>query len=210
MNERRRPGRPRKTDTDTSEAIADAARLRFANRGFDATSLREIAADANIDVALIAYRFGGKTGLWKSIVSQAAKELQDALDAALAETQGASPKQRLHHAMKTFLGYLLSRPEVPRLLLRDITIDSERSQWLLDELSLPLHRYFVELAQAAAANCERKVEHLQFRVASFIYSASSTVARRERLTKLADGIADDSSFEAALEATLIEEALRCD
>ena len=210
MTKRRGPGRPVKADTDTSAVIAAAARLRFANQGYEATSLREIAADADIDVALIAYRFGGKAGLWKSIVSQAARELHHALDAALAQTQGSPHEKRLRHAMTAFLGYVLAHPEVPRLLLRDTTIDSGRSQWLLDELSLPLHRYFFALAQAAAADCGREVEHLQFRVASFIYSVSSTVARRDRLAKLVDNIADDSSFEAALEATLIEGALRFD
>ncbi|WP_137681329.1 TetR family transcriptional regulator [Aurantiacibacter suaedae] len=188
-------------------AIAEAARLRFAAKGYEATSLREIAGDADIDVALIAYHFGGKAGLWRSIVSQSAKELHEALDAALTAKPAASGRERLRNAMKIFLDYLLAHPDLPRLLLRDTTIDSDRSGWLLDELSLPLHRYFFELARSAAAESENEVSHLQFRVANFIYAASSAVARRERLTKLVDNVADDRAFEAALEATLIEGAL---
>ena len=210
MTKRRGPGRPRKSDTDTSAAIADAAQRRFATRGYEATSLREIASDANIDVALIAYRFGGKAGLWKSIVSQSAKDLQAALHQAMTDTQAKSPRERLRHAMRAFIDYQLAHPDMPRLLLRDITIDSDRNDWLLDELSLPLHRYFFDLAQAAAAECERDVHHLQFRVANFIYAAASTVARRERLAKLVDDVADDRAFEAALEDTLIDGALRCE
>ena len=210
MTKRRGPGRPRNSDTDTSSAIADAARLRFATKGYEATSLREIAKDANIDVALIAYRFGGKAGLWKSIVSQSAKDLREALEAALAATEAKPARERLRHAMKAFIDYQLAYPDIPRLLLRDITIDSDRNDWILDELSLPLHRYFFDLAQAAAGECGGDVSHLQFRVANFIYSAASTVARRERLAKLVDNVADDRAFEAAIEATLIDGALRCD
>ncbi|WP_422057982.1 TetR/AcrR family transcriptional regulator [Sphingomonas sp.] len=208
MSERRGRGRPKETETDTSALIARSALLHFAAQGYDATSLREIAGAAGVDVALVAYRFGGKEGLWKAIVSQAARDLHTALQAAEADR---APVERLRHAMRSFIAYLLDRPEVPRLLLRDITIDSERSQWLLDELSSPLHSHFYDLAVAAAGNCVGKApDHLQFRVANFIYGAASAVARRERLTRLVDGIGDDATFAAALEATLVEGALRCE
>jgi len=48
---------------------------------------------------------------------------------------------------------------------------------------------------------------MQFRVANFIYSAASTVARRDRLGRLVDGIGDDAEFAAALEDTLVTGAL---
>lgn len=169
--------------------------------------MREVAAAADVDVALIAYRFGGKIGLWKSIVSQAANDLRQALEEALADAAESSDSERLRHSMKIFLDYLLARPDVPRLLLRDVTLDTDRSQWLLDELSLPLHRHFFELAQAAASTGAIRTAHLQFRVANFIYSAASTVARRDRLSSLVDGIGGDRDFEAAIEDVLIEGTL---
>ena len=207
MTERRGRGRPKDTDTDTSAAISRAALQRFAAQGFEATSLREIAGDAGVDVALISYRFGGKLGLWKDIVSQAGADLREALEEALGQGETASARHRLDHSARTFLAYLLERPEVPRLLLRDITIDSDRSQWLLETLSLPLHRHFIDLAQTAAKERGGTPAHLEFRVANFIYSASSTVARRERLGKLVGGMEDDAQFAAALEEVLIEGAL---
>ena len=207
MTERRGRGRPTETETDTSSAISSAALQRFAAQGFEATSLREIASDAGVDVALISYRFGGKHGLWKEIVSQAGSDLREELENALGEAPADDAQQRLDHSARAFLDYLLDRPEVPRLLLRDITVDSERSQWLLDTLSLPLHRHFIELAQAAADECKEEATYLQFKVANFIYSAASTVARRERLGKLVDGVGDDATFAAALEDTLVRGAL---
>ncbi|MDB2694763.1 TetR family transcriptional regulator [Erythrobacter sp.] len=207
MTERRGRGRPKDTDTDTSAAISRAALQRFAAQGFEATSLREIAGDAGVDVALISYRFGGKLGLWKGIVSQAGADLREALEEALGQGEAASARHRLDHSARTFLAYLLERPEVPRLLLRDITIDSDRSQWLLETLSLPLHCHFIDLAQAAAKERGDAPAHLEFRVANFIYSAASTVARRERLGKLVGGMDDDAQFAAALEVVLVEGAL---
>lgn len=207
MTERRGRGRPRPAQTDTSAAIATAALERFAARGYEGVSLREIAEAAKVDVALIGYRFGGKIGLWRAIVAQAAQDLHAALDTALAETAGRPPIARLDHAMRAFIAHLLARPEVPRLLLRDITIDGERSQWLLAELSQPLHRYFYDLARAAAQVCPSPPSQLEFAVANFIYGAASAVARRERLTVLVDSIASDGEFRAALEATLVDAVL---
>ena len=207
MAERRGRGRPKDTDTDTSATISRAALQRFAAQGFEATSLREIAGDAGVDVALISYRFGGKQGLWKDIISQAGADLREALEQARGNSEEASAQQRLDHSARAFLAYLLDRPEVPRLLLRDITIDSDRSQWLLETLSLPLHRHFIDLAQAAAKERGDAPAHLEFRVANFIYSAASTVARRERLGKLVGGMDDDAQFAAALEVVLVEGAL---
>jgi len=55
----RRPGTP-----DTRDAILAIARRRFATRGYDATSLRGIAAEAKVDPALVIHYFGTKEGLF--------------------------------------------------------------------------------------------------------------------------------------------------
>jgi AcrR family transcriptional regulator len=60
----RRAGTP-----DTRAAIRDAARARFLRQGYRSVTLREIASDAGVDVALIAYYFGSKQGLFGDAMS---------------------------------------------------------------------------------------------------------------------------------------------
>ncbi|MBG6064126.1 TetR/AcrR family transcriptional regulator [Micromonospora ureilytica] len=55
----RRPGKP-----GTREAILDAARSAFAERGFDAASIRGIAGTAEVDPALVHHYFGSKDQLF--------------------------------------------------------------------------------------------------------------------------------------------------
>jgi AcrR family transcriptional regulator len=56
---------PRKRDADaTRGAILEAAKAQFARLGFDRTVMRDIAAEAGVDVALIKRYFGGKEGLF--------------------------------------------------------------------------------------------------------------------------------------------------
>ncbi len=60
----RRPGSP-----DTRERIRDAARGMFLEQGYQAVSLRAIAAAAGVDVALVSYYFGSKQGLFAAAVA---------------------------------------------------------------------------------------------------------------------------------------------
>jgi AcrR family transcriptional regulator len=55
----RRPGSP-----GTRDAILDVARRAFGSRGYDATSLRAIATEAEVDPALVLHYFGSKEGLF--------------------------------------------------------------------------------------------------------------------------------------------------
>ncbi|MFD4431862.1 TetR family transcriptional regulator, partial [Nocardia sp. NPDC058497] len=59
----RRPG-----NSDTRAAILDAARIRFADTGFDKTSIRAIAGDADVDPALVHHYFGTKQQLFAAVV----------------------------------------------------------------------------------------------------------------------------------------------
>lgn len=209
MTRRTGTDRPGDDARDGSVALQRAAMQQFAARGYEATRLRQIAGAAGVDVALIAYHFGGKLGLWKAVVASAAADLHAELDHAIAQKDEGGAAARLRRTMSAYIGHLLGHPEVPRLILRDTTIDNDRSEWLLRELSAPLHQRFHDLAQAAFAHGAARKPHLQFRVANFIYSAASHVARRERLTRLVDDIPDEQAFASALETLLIDEALRC-
>ena len=55
----RRPG-----DADTRQQILDAARVLFAEQGYDATSLRAVARAAAVDPALVHHYFDGKPGVF--------------------------------------------------------------------------------------------------------------------------------------------------
>jgi len=58
---------PRKRDADaTRAAILAAAKVHFAKSGYDGAFLRDIAADAGADAALINRYFGGKEGLFQA------------------------------------------------------------------------------------------------------------------------------------------------
>lgn len=59
------------------EQLLDAAAPLFADRGFDGTSTREIAKRAKCNVAMIAYHFGNKEGLYRALLSRYVRRVHD-------------------------------------------------------------------------------------------------------------------------------------
>jgi AcrR family transcriptional regulator len=57
----RRPG-----PSTTRAALLEAARRRFGEAGYDATSIRAVASDAGVDPAVALHYFGSKEGLFRA------------------------------------------------------------------------------------------------------------------------------------------------
>ncbi|HST43412.1 MAG TPA: TetR family transcriptional regulator [Conexibacter sp.] len=79
MNKGRRRGSP-----DTRDAVLKAARTQFAERGYGGTTLRGVAAEAGVDVALVSYFFGRKAQLFAAALALPVSPA-DAIDAVIAE-----------------------------------------------------------------------------------------------------------------------------
>jgi AcrR family transcriptional regulator len=116
---RRRPGR-RAGDSGTREAILAAARARFGDLGYDRATIRDTAADAGVDAALVHHFFGKKERLFAAAMRLPVVP-GDLIAQALAaggQDQGRSPGERLLHTIvtawdvaemrATFLGLLRS------------------------------------------------------------------------------------------------------
>ena len=90
----RRPGNP-----DTKEAILSAARTLFASNGFNATSMRQIAAAARVDPALIHHYFKSKDQLFLATI-----QVSVDLPAKMAQVLAGDPDQFGRNLLNTFLG----------------------------------------------------------------------------------------------------------
>jgi AcrR family transcriptional regulator len=63
--------RRRRDATATRSAIFEAATRRFAYQGYEHAGVREIAADAGVDAAMVSRYFGSKEGLFTEVVERA-------------------------------------------------------------------------------------------------------------------------------------------
>ncbi|MBP2453430.1 TetR/AcrR family transcriptional regulator [Mycolicibacterium lutetiense] len=87
MSETGRSGRWR-TGQQNKQRIIDAAREHFMRDGYERATVRRIAADASVDVAMVYYHFGNKEGLFNASVLDTPQHPLHQLALLLAEDPG--------------------------------------------------------------------------------------------------------------------------
>ncbi|PRY36200.1 TetR family transcriptional regulator [Umezawaea tangerina] len=93
---------PRRRDSAaTRAALLDAATALFAERGFDHTTVRDIAARAGVNQALLFRYFGSKDALYASVMAGQGRELLDdsagrLLEGVLRRLLETGPRQANH------------------------------------------------------------------------------------------------------------------
>src|SRR5690625_4376458 len=111
------PRRPRMTGQQRREQLLTIGRTLFAEKGFDGTSVEEIAARAEVSKPVVYEHFGGKEGLYAVIVDREVETLLTALTTAL--TTGRHPRITVEGAALALLDYIDENTDGFRILVRD-------------------------------------------------------------------------------------------
>ena len=111
------PRRPRMTGQQRREQLLTIGRTLFAEKGFDGTSVEEIAARAEVSKPVVYEHFGGKEGLYAVIVDREVETLLTALTTAL--TTGRHPRITVEGAALALLDYSDENTDGFRILVRD-------------------------------------------------------------------------------------------
>ncbi len=85
-----RTSRVRMTGTERREQLLDVGRSLFAERGFEATSIEELAARAGVSKPVVYEHFGGKEGLYAVVVDREMQSLTQRISSALT---GGHPRE---------------------------------------------------------------------------------------------------------------------
>lgn len=117
---RRAPGRPATGAVDHREALLGAACILFSTQGVAATSLRQIAALAQVTPALAHYYFADKPGLLAAVVEQRIAPLVAGLAHTVQAVDPAAPLQALVHFVQQYTVLAADHPWLPQLLLREV------------------------------------------------------------------------------------------
>ena len=113
----KRDGRLRMTGKERREQLLDIGRSLFAEKGFDATSVEEIASRAGVSKPVVYEHFGGKEGLYAVVVDREMRTLLEAITGAL--TSSGHPRELLERAAFALLDYVESSTDGFRILVRD-------------------------------------------------------------------------------------------
>jgi len=103
------------------EQLISVARRAFAERGFDGTSVEEIAARAKVSKPVVYEHFGGKEGLYAVVVDREVRALLDRVTKALT---GGHPRVLVEQAALALLDYIEGDTDGFRVLVRDSPVAS--------------------------------------------------------------------------------------
>ena len=117
----KRSGRGRMTAAERREQLVDISRRIFAERGFDGTSIEEIAARAGVSKPVVYEHFGGKEGLYAVVVDREVRRLLGMMQDSL---KAEHPRVLLEQAAFALLDYIEDAPDGFRILVRDSPIGS--------------------------------------------------------------------------------------
>ncbi len=104
------------------EAILDAAARLFALRGYHATSMRDIAAAAEMLPGSVYYHFASKEALLLAVYAEGVARIAAKVDAAVARKR--TPRARLEAACGAHLEMLLDRSDYAQVVVRVLPQDA--------------------------------------------------------------------------------------
>jgi AcrR family transcriptional regulator len=111
-------GRPRvrMTGRERREQLLNVGRALFAEKGYEGTSIEEIAARAGVSKPVVYEHFGGKEGLYAVVVD---REMSDLLDRLTVALSAGHPRVLVERAALALLTYIEEETDGFRILSRD-------------------------------------------------------------------------------------------
>lgn len=118
-------GRRRLSAAERRELILAAAVRLFAERGYHATSMDEIAARAGISKAVVYDHFASKGELYTVLLDTIRADIDALIDEAI---EPLPVDERVHAAIEVFFGFVEAYPDACRLLFLEVQGTGEAAE----------------------------------------------------------------------------------
>lgn len=109
----------------TEEKIKDAARMIFTKKGYLATTIRDIATEANINVASINYYFRSKENLFAFIMEETIQKLFNKVEPVLND-ESTSLNEKIEVCVGYYIDQVLENPDFPVFMVTEVMSGSTK------------------------------------------------------------------------------------
>jgi AcrR family transcriptional regulator len=114
ISDERSPMSERTPHGERRDQLLIVARKIFAERGFQATTMDDIAKEAGFTKPILYQYFESKTELYREIVNQTAETLLNSLRSAVAEVE--SPRAKIEVAFRVYFEMVVEETDAFRIL----------------------------------------------------------------------------------------------
>jgi AcrR family transcriptional regulator len=130
------------TGKQRREQLLDIGRSLFAEKGYDGTSVEEIAAKAGVSKPVVYEHFGGKEGLYAVVVD---REMSRLLEMVTGTLIPGHPRLMAEQAATAFLTYIETSTDGFRILVRDSPVASSTGTFasLISDIAVQVEHILV-------------------------------------------------------------------
>jgi AcrR family transcriptional regulator len=137
------------TMTDKKEHIINNAIELFARNGFEGTSIRDLAAAADVNVAMVNYYFGTKEKLFESLVEMKSAATKGILT-EIANDSTLSGIEKINSIIEVYVTKLFSGRQFHRVIHQELMLGNrETLQTIIVNLLFPNSLTIKEIIKAA-------------------------------------------------------------
>jgi AcrR family transcriptional regulator len=175
-------------DGGRREAILRAAEKVFAQEGYHGTTMRQIAAEAEVKLSLVVYHFTSKLGLYVAIF-EARQYINEERLARLAAIPDLHTEDALEQIVRAFADPVLVLHDDPddlwfaRLVFREAADPSSQQRPVMGELFDPMAREFIKALREALPGKPDGFHHWAY---LFSVGALTQSAMDDRVRNLTD------------------------
>src|SRR5690348_4122906 len=111
---------------DKKTHIIESAIELFAEKGFEGTSIRDLATKADVNVAMINYYFGSKEKLFECMVKQKAAYTKDILE-EIVNNDHLSEIEKIDRIIDSYVSRLFSNRKFHRVIHQELMLNEREA-----------------------------------------------------------------------------------
>lgn len=163
-----------KNEDHVKMRILQATKKLAATKGFEATSVREICKEANANISLVSYYYGGKEPLFEAMLKEF---IPIPLFAEHIRREEVDPIQGMKRLIEEMYHFCKCDPEISDIIHQEFTLHSQRID-VIQKYTLPvwqLLRHYLENGLQQGTFYFRSLNHTSLQVMGSILFSSNDV-----------------------------------
>jgi AcrR family transcriptional regulator len=109
--------------SDKQVQIMEAAENLFAEKGYNGTSVRDIAEQAHVNLAMISYYFGSKEKLWEALFTFRSESIKLKLE-SIIQKEGLASLEKVNLLIDHYIEKIMSQQCFHRILAREQVLNN--------------------------------------------------------------------------------------
>ena len=170
--------------TDKKAHILDVAMQLFAEKGFEGSSIRDLAARAGVNVAMVNYYFGSKEKLFESMVAQKASYTRGVLDEIVKNTT-LSDIEKIDAVIDTYVDRLFTNRVFHRVIHQELMLSQRESlQQSIADIIFPNSLLIKEILEEGTRKGNFKKVDPPLVIATLVGTINQVLLSRKMCNKL--------------------------